>query len=318
MRLATLLDVAEDPQVVPPSAGAALEDVVRRALTDLVGYVGVGRAGVALSEGGGRRLLFTSSDRTERERGAGLDWCHIDAYDDVPLTTVMRTGKPVAGALDDLDARYAAMLPGLRERQVVALAAVPLPGPSGASPLGGLLAYLSDVDSLPFVLAALRRRAQGLAAELQSARSRAVRDEALSSAAPSEAEAPDADTTSFEVPPDARAVGGARRQLRASLDEWGVDEDTTDTACLCLSELVTNAVIHAETPSEVTATLHGGVLTVAVRDDGRREGTTPRSDPDPLRVHGRGLDLVDALSVRWGTEPDRSGTTVWFVLEVGA
>jgi hypothetical protein len=34
-----------------------------------------------------------------------------------------------------------------------------------------------------------------------------------------------------------------------------------------------------------------------------------------LAVHGRGLQLVDAFSTRWGSELDAVGMTVWFVLE---
>jgi hypothetical protein len=33
-------------------------------------------------------------------------------------------------------------------------------------------------------------------------------------------------------------------------------------------------------------------------------------------VHGRGLQLVEALSSRWGYELDADGTTVWFVLDL--
>ena len=36
---------------------------------------------------------------------------------------------------------------------------------------------------------------------------------------------------------------------------------------------------------------------------------------DPLAVHGRGLQIVDACSTRWGSELDAVGMTVWFVLE---
>ena len=35
--------------------------------------------------------------------------------------------------------------------------------------------------------------------------------------------------------------------MRATLREWAVDDDTVDTAELCVSELVTNAVIHSGT-----------------------------------------------------------------------
>ena len=66
--------------------------VARSLLADLVALPGVGRVGFALTEGGGRRLRFTASDRSDDAR---VDWCHIDAYDDVPLTSVVRTGVPV-------------------------------------------------------------------------------------------------------------------------------------------------------------------------------------------------------------------------------
>src|SRR5919112_865186 len=74
-----------------------VDTVASAALRELTGIPGVRRAGIALSEGGGRRLRFRSSD--------GRRWCHIDAYDDVPLTAVVRTGGPLLGALDDLRTR---------------------------------------------------------------------------------------------------------------------------------------------------------------------------------------------------------------------
>ena len=37
-----------------------------------------------------------------------------------------------------------------------------------------------------------------------------------------------------------------------------------------------------------------------------------------MRVHGRGLQLVEALADRWGSERDAAGTTVWFVIEASS
>ncbi len=33
-------------------------------------------------------------------------------------------------------------------------------------------------------------------------------------------------------------------------------------------------------------------------------------------MHGRGLQLVEALADRWGSERDALGTSVWFALEL--
>jgi anti-sigma regulatory factor (Ser/Thr protein kinase) len=84
---------------------------------------------------------------------------------------------------------------------------------------------------------------------------------------------------------------------------------------LCLSELVTNALIHTPTGCAVRVLLDDGVLTTTVRDAGASDAGTVEPLEDPLRVHGRGLQLVEAVAARWGSELDSVGTTVWFVLE---
>ena len=85
---------------------------------------------------------------------------------------------------------------------------------------------------------------------------------------------------------------------------------------LCVSELVTNAVLHAGTSSELRVVLDSA-LTVSVRDrGGPAPEATPDHDPDLLRVHGRGLQLVEAMADRWGSERDAVGTTVWFALDL--
>src|SRR5690349_24708847 len=72
---------------------------VRSALTQLGEVPGVYRTGLALAEGGGRRLLFCASDRDNNRKVA---WCEIDAYEHVPLNHSVRTGEAVAGSLEDL------------------------------------------------------------------------------------------------------------------------------------------------------------------------------------------------------------------------
>ena len=136
---------------------SAIDDIARSLLTDLTALPGVGRVGFALTEGGGRRLRFTASDRSDDDR---VDWCHIDAYDDVPLTSVVRTGEPVLGRRGSLDARFDEFVAG-QPTEVRALAAVPLPGIG--SPIGGLIVFLDEEwafdDGQRSLLEATARRA---------------------------------------------------------------------------------------------------------------------------------------------------------------
>jgi anti-sigma regulatory factor (Ser/Thr protein kinase) len=292
-----------------------VDEIATAVLTDLLGLPGVCRVGLALTEGGGRRLRFVHTDRS---KVGHLEWCHIDAYEDVPLTQVVRTGEPILGGLDSFGVRFEALVE--RERgKSVALAAVPLPGVG--SPIGGLLLYFDEKQTFEqpqvrLLEAAARRTAEAIR------RVRLTSGRHGLDAVPEEPEIPEgALTASVLLESSPQASSAARHFLRARLAEWDVDDDATDNALLCLSELVTNAVIHAGTASELRATLEGGVLTVIVRDLGGlgrpADEAELAGDLDPLRVYGRGLMLVDALSDRWGSERDVTGTTVWFALELG-
>ncbi len=299
-----------------PARRAAVDRAAREVMDELVRLPDVNRVGLALTEGGGRRLLFTASDRTpdsDPAEGPVVEWCHIDAYDDVPLTAAVRTGRPVLGALEELDRDYADLVERQRNRAVAALAAVPLIG--SGPPVGGLVLFYEREQAFDDAQRDdLVRRAAELADRLREVQATAPRD------GPGLAELPvppGVAVSDLVVDADPRAVGETRRHLRAALRGWGVDDDTADTAVLCLSEVVTNAVIHTGAPSEMRATLDRGVLTVTVRDRGatsRPAGGVP-DEADPLRVHGRGLQVVEELSDRWGSELDAVGATVWFVLE---
>jgi anti-sigma regulatory factor (Ser/Thr protein kinase) len=273
-----------------------VESVASAALRELIGIPGVRRAGIALSEGGGRRLRFRSSDADE--------WCHIDAYDDVPLTTVVRTGEPLLSDLDTLPVQFAGVVERQAAHGTAALAALPLPGRE--APIGGVVLYFESAqhfdDRQRGLLEALARR---IAESIRRVRSTARRGDVTQRA-------------TLRLEDDPRAPTRARRFLHGLLVAWQVRGDVTETAALCLSELVTNAVIHAGTDSLLTVSLDDGVLTVQVRDHGADPGAELLDDDDPLRVFGRGLQLVDALADRWGSEHDDDGTTSWFSLEVGS
>jgi anti-sigma regulatory factor (Ser/Thr protein kinase) len=266
----------------------------------------VGRVGFALSEGGGRRLRFTASDRSDDD---SVEWCHIDAYDDVPLTSVVRSGEPVLGDRGSLDPRFDDFVSG-QPAEVRGLAAVPLPGIG--SPIGGLIVFLEEEwafdDAQRGLLEATARRAADAVRRIR-VDGRDLHDD------------PDPtgdDTVSARIvlEDDPRAAGIARRFLRTFLERVEVPDEVAATAELCLSELVTNAIVHAGGRSELRATVDGA-LTVSVRDHGGDAlDAAPDDDLDPLRVHGRGLQLVEALADRWGSERDAIGTRVWFSLEL--
>jgi anti-sigma regulatory factor (Ser/Thr protein kinase) len=285
---------------------SAIDEVARSLLTDLLALPGVGRVGFALTEGGGRRLRFTASDRSDDDR---VDWCHIDAYDDVPLTSVVRTGEAVLGDRDSLDPRFDDFVAG-QPAQVQALAAVPLPGIG--SPIGGLIVFLDEDwafdDAQRGLLEATARRAADAVRRIRVG-SHDLHDDT---------ESTDDGTLTARIvlEDDPRAASAARRFLREFLQRAEVPDDVAATAELCLSELVTNAIVHAGGRSELRATLDTA-LTVSVRDRGGEAlDAAPDDDPDPLRVHGRGLQLVEALADRWGSERDAIGTSVWFSLEL--
>lgn len=82
-----------------------------------------------------------------------------------------------------------------------------------------------------------------------------------------------------------------------------------DEAELVVSELATNAVIHACTPFSVTVALEGVAIRISVRD--WSESPPIVRDDGPAARSGRGLRLVDAIAHDWGVDPDPAGKTVW-------
>lgn len=291
-----------------------LDEVARAVLAHLAALPGTTRVGIGFTEGAGRRLRYAGVDPVEGVVPEGrLEWCHIDAYDDVPLTTVARTGTSVLGNLDDLVGRYAGVVARHLEAGNRALAAVPLA--AGGSTLGGFIVFY-DAEQ-PFdaeqqrVLEAVARRTTDAVRRV-----RALRDGHRSASNPDDpALAEETYRASLTLEPDPRSAGAARRFLRVNLAAWGVDDDVVDSAELCVSELVTNVIMHAGTPCHLTVHLEEGSVGVLVRDGGEASAdAVPTTDEDPLRVSGRGLTLIDALAQRWGTHTDEQGTIAWFVL----
>lgn len=115
---------------------------------------------------------------------------------------------------------------------------------------------------------------------------------------------------------DPRCVGEARRLTRNTLETWGL-ATLGEVAALLVSELITNAILHAHSAVGLTMrTNHDGVR-VYVCDD----------SPAPPRVRrfrteaatGRGVRLLETLANSWGVQPSpEGGKCVWFTLTLDA
>lgn len=101
----------------------------------------------------------------------------------------------------------------------------------------------------------------------------------------------------------------ARHFVERTLLDWGYP-GLVDTAILLTSELVTNAVMHAESDLELTLQLVNGFLRVEVYD--REDRAVRPRDAGDEATSGRGLALVDALATSWGTDDVDLGKVVWF------
>jgi Histidine kinase-like ATPase domain len=152
--------------------------------------------------------------------------------------------------------------------------------------------------------------------------------------------------------PEPAAVGAARRFVRDTLRSWQLAGPAwgqlVDDAVLLTSELVTNAVLHAGTPVQVTCRLltgsaapsrpafgrdgadsgsagsgvgcgvgcgAGGAVEITVLD--RRPAQLRPALPDTSadvaeRVSGRGLQLPSELASAWGVTYAREAKEVWF------
>ncbi|MEU6670680.1 SpoIIE family protein phosphatase [Streptomyces sp. NPDC046727] len=124
------------------------------------------------------------------------------------------------------------------------------------------------------------------------------------------------------LPGSPLAPGSARALLRAALDKVpGVSARLADDAMAVVSELVTNAVVHAGTDVQVDWRLEEtGALVVEVRD--QHPSRAPRDalngeGPYETPEYGRGLRLVATLAESWGVTYRPGAKTVWARLPPG-
>jgi anti-sigma regulatory factor (Ser/Thr protein kinase) len=135
---------------------------------------------------------------------------------------------------------------------------------------------------------------------------------------------PDEYAVTCRLAPRPESVKAGRDFTRITLQQWGMG-DVTDVAELVVSELVTNALRHGllsarrmpgEHPIGLRLLRQARYVMCLVTDPG---GDVPvRRDSGECAEGGRGLQVVESCSVRWGWQPlADEGKLVWALLASG-
>jgi two-component sensor histidine kinase len=112
---------------------------------------------------------------------------------------------------------------------------------------------------------------------------------------------------SVDLPPQPSSASRARALARERVA--GLPTEVVDIVALLVTELVTNAVLHARTELHLEIDVHREVVVLRVFDGSTRAPVIRHYGIDD--VTGRGVALVDALASRWGVETTPTGKCVW-------
>jgi len=116
----------------------------------------------------------------------------------------------------------------------------------------------------------------------------------------------------LRLPHSDRAPRLARAFVAEHLQGWHLD-NLIESASLVVSEVVTNAIIHARSDADLLLERTPTALTISVTDRG--QGLVPESG-SRVSDGGRGLLIVQQLSTNWGAEPTGNGNGVWAELPI--
>lgn len=116
-------------------------------------------------------------------------------------------------------------------------------------------------------------------------------------------------------PAQRASVAAARQFVTDALVGEGVT-GALDDARLLVSELATNAIVHANTDFSVSVHISAGRVYVEVRDGDPTEldltGETPLTE---LTIGGQGLRIVGRLAGSWGSRVEDHGKVIWFSVD---
>jgi anti-sigma regulatory factor (Ser/Thr protein kinase) len=120
----------------------------------------------------------------------------------------------------------------------------------------------------------------------------------------------------LELEPAPSSVAEARRFAQAVLEAGGASDDDW-TVAQVVSELATNAVVHAGSPFVVSIACDDSRIRVSVTDRRPLARAAIRRISNETTT-GRGLRLVQTLGQAWGVDQTDSDKTVWCELRRGA
>jgi PAS domain S-box-containing protein len=116
-------------------------------------------------------------------------------------------------------------------------------------------------------------------------------------------------TVVLQVPGGREQLAEVRARAGAAMREWALLDDLVHTGTVLVNELVTNALLHGKGRVELRLRLTRDRLVLEVEDAGHHMPRRRRAQEDD--EGGRGLQLVAALSDRWGARLNESGKVVW-------
>lgn len=115
----------------------------------------------------------------------------------------------------------------------------------------------------------------------------------------------------LQLPADPRAARTARAHVRTTLSAMSLLA-LCDTTLLLVTELVTNAVLHAGSASTLLIERAGTGIRVTVSDGSPVLPAQRR--PSSTATTGRGCQLLSDLADDWGAQAHDGGKQVWFTL----
>jgi DNA-binding NarL/FixJ family response regulator len=120
-----------------------------------------------------------------------------------------------------------------------------------------------------------------------------------------------AETARANLEAQPQSAASARRFVDETLHRWQCDE-LFDVVALLTSELVTNAILHAQSEIELSVSMTPDAIRIDVVDHSAAM-PNPRTAAEE-DTSGRGLGLVEALATSWGVDERPGGKSVWFEL----
>ena len=118
---------------------------------------------------------------------------------------------------------------------------------------------------------------------------------------------------SLDLEPALGAARRARELITEACARWD-RPDLAGPACIVVTELVNNVVVHARTTMVVLVAANGSGLSVAVRDQSTHVPTFSGGPVPATAYGGRGMLLIDSVADRWGSLLLEDGKVVWALL----